>query len=352
MKKLILLVLILTWGGINVYSQDGIPVRRVFFEALTNASCGPCAANDPALQSYITSKGDSIVALKYHASFPGFDPMYSANPTQNSARYSTYYGMNATPWLDVDGKTHHDVWPFSMANLDNAYYDRIAVAPKVQIFVTDTRIAGDTIQADITVSVLENLAAGDYKLRVYAVEGVIDYGTPPGNNGVSLFKYVFRKAYPDVGGTTIPTTVGNYNFTIKYLRESAWVDANVYTIAFVQNDGATNREVLNVTKAGDNPTSIDPISNNTTPDKFTLHQNYPNPFNPSTSIMFDIPKSSKVKLSVYNTLGKEVAVLVNEELGAGQYNLAWNGAGQSSGVYYYRLETEGFTEVRKMMLIK
>ena len=148
MKKLLLIALLLIIGGSNLFAQNGIPPKRVFFEALTNASCGPCATNDPALQTYITSKGDSIVALKYHASFPGFDPMYNANPTQNSARYSTYYGMNATPWLDVDGKVHHDVWPFSQANLDAAYYNRIAVAPKVQIYVTDTRISGDTIQSD------------------------------------------------------------------------------------------------------------------------------------------------------------------------------------------------------------
>ncbi len=351
MKKLLLIVLLLSIGGINLYAQDGIPPKRVFFEALTNASCGPCAANDPLLQAYINTKGDSIVTVKYHGSFPGFDPMYNANPTQSAERYATYYGMNASPWLNVDGKVHHDVWPFTQANFDAAYYDRINIAPKVQIYVTDTRIAGDTIQADVTVSVLENLPSGDYKLRVFAIEGLIDYGSPPGSNGVSKFKYVFRRAYPNTTGTTIPTTVGNYNFTLKYLKEAAWQDTSIYTVAFVQNDGAANREVLNVTKAGDNPVSIDPVST-ITPEKFNLYQNYPNPFNPATNIKFDIPKASRVKLTVFNTLGKEVAVLINEQLTPGQYNLSWNGAGVTSGVYFYRLETDGFMEIRKMMLIK
>ena len=350
MKKFILLVSFLAIGGMTVSAQDTPPLKKVFFEALTNASCVPCANNDPLLQAYINSKGDSIVTVKYHGSFPGFDPMYNANPTQSAERYATYYGMNASPWLDVDGKVYHDVWPFTQQNLDNAYYGRINVTPQVHISVTDTRIAGDTIQADITITIPTNLASGDYKLRVFAVEGFIDYGTPPGSNGVSLFKYVFRRAYPNTTGTTIPTAAGTYNYTIKYKREAAWIDANIYTVAFVQNDGAANREVLNVAKP-DAVTSVDPVSN-TIPEKFSLHQNYPNPFNPTTNIKFDIPVNSDVRLSVYNTLGKEVAVLINEKLSAGQYDIQWNGNGFSSGVYYYRLEMNGATEVRKMMLIK
>jgi hypothetical protein len=352
MKKLLLFLALLVCFAPQIHSQDNVPAKRVFFEALTNASCVPCANNDPLLQAFIDTKGDSIVTVKYHGNFPGFDPMYNDNPVQNSARYGTYYGMNASPWLNADGKAFHDIWPFSQQNLDNAFNTRKVIVPKVQIFVTDTRIAGDTIRTDIRVRVLENLTAGDYKLRVFAVEGFIDYGTPPGSNGVSLFKYVFKRAYPDVTGTTIPTTPGDYDFTIKYKREASWVDANIYTIAFVQNDAATNREVLNVTKAGENVTAIDPISSSNIPDKFSLYQNYPNPFNPSTNIKFDIPKASNVKLTVYNTLGKEVATLINEELSAGQYNMQWNGAGVSSGVYFYKLETDGMTEIRKMMLIK
>jgi hypothetical protein len=90
-------------------------VRKVLFEEATNASCGPCAANNPFLKAYIDAKGDSIIAIKYHASFPGVDPMYSHNPTQNAERYSTYYGMNAMPWLNVDGIIN-DVWPFTLTN--------------------------------------------------------------------------------------------------------------------------------------------------------------------------------------------------------------------------------------------
>lgn len=106
-------------------------VRKVLFEEATNASCGPCAANNPALKSYIDSKGDSIIAIKYHASFPGIDAMYQHNPTQNQERYGTYYGMNAMPWLNSDGLIN-DV-SHRVANLNNAFYGRLSVPAPLSI---------------------------------------------------------------------------------------------------------------------------------------------------------------------------------------------------------------------------
>lgn len=85
---------------------------------------------------------------------------------------------------------------------------------------------------------------------------------------------------------------------------------------------------------------------------FSLEQNYPNPFNPSTKISFSIPRQSIVKLSVYNLLGEKVAEPVNEVKSAGKYNIEFNGNNLSSGTYIYRLETEGYTSSRKMILIK
>lgn len=98
-------------------------------------------------------------------------------------------------------------------------------------------------------------------------------------------------------------------------------------------------------------TGIVPI-NNSIPDKFSLYQNYPNPFNPMTKFKFQIPKSGVVKLTVYNTLGKEIQTLVNGELSPGTYEVDFNAANLPSGVYYYKLESVEFTETKKMVLIK
>lgn len=88
------------------------------------------------------------------------------------------------------------------------------------------------------------------------------------------------------------------------------------------------------------------------PYKFSLSQNYPNPFNPSTKIRFDIPKSEVIKLVVYDFLGREVAIPVNQQLNPGTYEVDFEGSTLTSGVYFYKLETENFTETKKMVLIK
>jgi hypothetical protein len=88
------------------------------------------------------------------------------------------------------------------------------------------------------------------------------------------------------------------------------------------------------------------------PEKFFLSQNYPNPFNPTTKIKFGLPIQSHAKLTVYDVLGREVWVLVNEELKAGEYNVEWNATILASGIYFYRLEADNYSVTRKMVLIK
>lgn len=85
---------------------------------------------------------------------------------------------------------------------------------------------------------------------------------------------------------------------------------------------------------------------------YSLAQNFPNPFNPVTTIQFNIPTSSNVKLTVYDAVGKEVSVLLGENLAAGVHSAIWDGANFSSGVYYYRIEAGQYSETRKMILMK
>ncbi len=89
-----------------------------------------------------------------------------------------------------------------------------------------------------------------------------------------------------------------------------------------------------------------------TPAYFSLSQNYPNPFNPVTKIRFDIPKSSYTSIKIYNTLGKEISTLVNEELKAGKYEASWDATSYPSGIYFYKLISEDYAETKKMILIK
>ncbi len=88
------------------------------------------------------------------------------------------------------------------------------------------------------------------------------------------------------------------------------------------------------------------------PQEFALYQNYPNPFNPTTMIAFNLGETSLVKLSVFDLLGREVAVLANSEMPAGAHSVMFNAAGLAGGSYFYRLEAGSFTAVRRLMLVK
>jgi uncharacterized Ntn-hydrolase superfamily protein len=127
-----------------------------------------------------------------------------------------------------------------------------------------------------------------------------------------------------------------------------YLDLNVYN-TFGSNDPIDSLQVLY-----NNWLLINGVQNITTkvPEEFALYQNYPNPFNPMTTIKFDIKETGFVKLIIYNTLGKEVSRIVEQELSPGKYLVNWSANNFPSGVYYYKLETEKFSDSKKLVLVK
>jgi N-acetylmuramoyl-L-alanine amidase len=98
------------------------------------------------------------------------------------------------------------------------------------------------------------------------------------------------------------------------------------------------------------PTDVS--SKNSKPFSFTLDQNYPNPFNPSTTIRFSIAELSSVSLKIFDLLGREASSLVNGKLNQGEYSILWDAKNYSSGIYFYKLTTEKYTSIKRMMLVK
>ncbi|KPL06155.1 hypothetical protein AMJ86_09715 [bacterium SM23_57] len=85
---------------------------------------------------------------------------------------------------------------------------------------------------------------------------------------------------------------------------------------------------------------------------YLLDQNYPNPFNPTTDIKYQLPASGMVTLTVYNAMGQEVATLIDQNQNPGAYRVTWDAGNLPSGIYFYQLKTNNFTDVRRMMLLK
>jgi hypothetical protein len=132
---------------------------------------------------------------------------------------------------------------------------------------------------------------------------------------------------------------------IFFLNESTgWV-----TLYDWGNPAPLNKRIMKTTTSG--ITVISKILG-VIPEKYSLGQNYPNPFNPMCNVQFSMYNAGQVKLVVYDVQGREVQTLVNEKLIAGTYEVKFDGSMLNSGVYFYKLMTDGFTETKKMLLIK
>jgi len=116
----------------------------------------------------------------------------------------------------------------------------------------------------------------------------------------------------------------------------------------------TNVAVNKFYKAIEGQSTLVGISNNNSvkPDEYKLNQNFPNPFNPATKISFTLPKKDFASIKIYNSVGKEVSTLINEVRAAGYYEVNFDGTNLSSGVYFYKLITEDFSETKNMVLLK
>jgi hypothetical protein len=160
-------------------------------------------------------------------------------------------------------------------------------------------------------------------MNAYAVDFVDFYRTTDGGN-------TWRVQHPDLNSNT------GFN-KISFLNPNLGL--------IIGRDGV----ILKTSNGGN--VSIGNL-NSELADKYFLSQNYPNPFNPETKIQFSIPKNGLVKIVVYDMLGREVKELVNEFKQQGSYNVSFNGANFSSGIYFYKLITDDFIETKKMILVK
>lgn len=115
--------------------------------------------------------------------------------------------------------------------------------------------------------------------------------------------------------------------------------------------GTTGKKGINGIAINTHPIGIQPISSQI-PETFNLNQNFPNPFNPTTSIRFDLPKRSAVKIEIFDILGRSIGEIVNETLDAGRFEVKWDASNYASGIYYYRIEAADFVQTRKMVLLK
>ena len=99
-------------------------------------------------------------------------------------------------------------------------------------------------------------------------------------------------------------------------------------------------------------TSVEKQDIEALPDRFELYQNYPNPFNPATTITFDVKESCEVSLILYDLLGRQVGVLIQDSYDPGSYKVSFDASSLAAGIYIYRIQMDSYRAVRKMILMK
>ncbi len=231
LKKLLFFALTLAF----VLPVMGQHKRRVLIEEFTNASCGPCAAQNPAFNATISANEEYLTPIKYQTSWPGFDPMNQQTQAEVQPRV-TYYGVTGVPNGRQNGTL--EIFPmttYSAAMIQAAYN---TLTP-VTIDLTHS-ITADYDSVLISLSVTSDaVLTGNLRLRVAVLEEEIVFESAPGSNGEKDFYQIMRKMLPNSGGTITGDFAAGETKTYSF----AWPLAYIYDLnqvgvsAWLQNDG-------------------------------------------------------------------------------------------------------------------
>lgn len=228
-------------AGFSNSSAQNFESNILVFEHFTNASCAPCAQQNPTFQGLMRSNPGKATAVRHHVSWPGLDSMYLANTVDPTARVN-YYGIIGVPALRLG--RHALSTAMGQSTLETWFN----VTPSNWIYDIDTRLigVGDPLTPDsveVTGSVY-SLATPDStnRLVLFLAEDSIYYPPPgqpggglPGNNGEKLFPMVLRKMLPDTNGIPVGSGAVPTNLSFKYRLGARWRIPHLYLTGFVQN---------------------------------------------------------------------------------------------------------------------
>lgn len=235
MRKFTPILLLLVLFAAYQISNAQAP-KYAFFEHFTQASCGPCAQQNPGFQSSILEPNPNTVRhIAYHTSWPGYDPMYNLNPSESDARVS-YYTVTGVPDVIMLGSVKESSpGGFTQQDVD----DQVAATSPIKIEVTDVD-NGTSHDVTVTVYSVGNPPTGNLKIRTAIIERNVNYTSPPGNNGEKYFPNVFRKMLPSTAGETITLAPqgGSVTFNYTYDENPAWNMDEIALVAFVQNESS------------------------------------------------------------------------------------------------------------------
>jgi photosystem II stability/assembly factor-like uncharacterized protein len=375
-------------SGVIIHSIDGganwtfIPsgtTERLMTVEFINPDTGWVAGDDNGLVTTLLRTTDGGLtwqsqSLQGGGALPMYDIDFIEGTRDDTLRGFITGGLGYTyitkdfgaNWNKVRFNCENTFWSMCMVNQDTGYFvgEPSTAHPYTIMWTPD---GGTTWiqQTNPTTRNLRGVCFGSDQRGVAAgLVGTILSTSDGGTTWISRSNFVYRWESVFLTGSGRAWAVGQYG-KIAYsndwgytweLQESG-ATAELWEVFFInENEGwivggdpGQPGVILHTTNSGitDIGDRNDPIISD-----YTLHQNYPNPFNPTTTIEFNLPKSSEVTLKIFNILGEEVETLLSDFLHSGFYRQTWNARKMPSGIYYYQLQAGSFQDMKKMILMK
>ena len=240
-KKITLLAAVAAMGFSSAFAQVQ---RLVLVEEFTQASCGPCASQNPAFNATLAPNlGVKVAAIKYQTNWPGVDPMNVQTQSWVGPRVS-YYAVNGVPDAIMDGNVYQGAPSgVTQSGIDTRY----AVSSPFQLDLTHTMSNDfDSIYISVNITAAQAFTSnGALKLHVALIEKEIIFASAPGSNGETVFHDVMRQMIPNASGTTLTGTWANSDnasYTFAVAKPTYIYDVNqLQVVAFIQSDG--NKEI-------------------------------------------------------------------------------------------------------------
>jgi len=212
--------------------------RVTLIEEATNASCAPCASQNPTFEHYLAqpARRGKVIPLIWHAYWPGADVMNAADPTMNKSR-TDYYSITGVPTAVVNGGAYKG-GPADTVSIENAVVAAQGESPiTITIVQTDN---GADVTGEITVASTDGLSG--CVLHVVATEGYHFYDAA-GSNGEKEFYYIARKMLPGNAGTALNLAANeSKTVNVSFTKDAEWNSNEIYLVAFVQK--TSTKEVL------------------------------------------------------------------------------------------------------------
>ncbi|MFI5202055.1 MAG: Omp28-related outer membrane protein, partial [Candidatus Kapaibacterium sp.] len=210
--------------------------RTVLVEEGTNWGCPPCATYNPGLEAFLNQHEGSIIHLAYHPDWPSAtDPMYLNDQTDNMNRVVSYYGISGVPGVTFNGCNYFE--PASIPQLEYTFDSCVSIMSPVAIAISRT-VNGTTVSVHVVIHPVADLSSyTKLYLRVAAVEAFVP---GPGPNGEKRYIHVMRTMMPNYTGTKVRLGTSDTSFDFTYPIKAAYIAANMYEVAFLQNDADHN----------------------------------------------------------------------------------------------------------------